>query len=44
VFVRRPFRAAEIRARIDAAERFGSNGWMLWNRHNVSSRDGLKED
>ncbi len=41
---RRPFRALEIRAQIDAAERFGSNGWMLWNPHNVYSKDGLKED
>jgi hypothetical protein len=42
-FDRRPFGATEIRAQIDAAERFGSNGWMLWNPHNVYSREGLKE-
>lgn len=41
-FDRRPFAAAEIRAQIDAAERFGSNGWMLWNPRNVYSREGLK--
>lgn len=41
-FDHRPFRAAEIRAQIDAAERFGTNGWMLWNPHNVYSRDGLR--
>jgi hypothetical protein len=43
-FDRRPFGAAEIRAQINAAERFGSNGWMLWNPHNVYSRDGLKAE
>jgi hypothetical protein len=41
-FDRRPFGAAEIRAQIDAAERFGANGWMLWNAHNVYSREGLR--
>jgi hypothetical protein len=40
-FDRRPFGAAEIRAQIEAAERFGSNGWMLWNPRNVYSREGL---
>jgi hypothetical protein len=43
-FDRRPFRAAEIRAQISGAERFGSNGWMLWNPQNVYSREGLNED
>jgi hypothetical protein len=43
-FDRRPFRAAEIRAQIDAAERSGARGWMLWNPHNVYSRDGLQVD
>jgi hypothetical protein len=43
-FDRRPFGATEIRAQIDAAERFGSNGWMLWNPRNVYSREGLKPD
>jgi hypothetical protein len=43
-FDRRPFRAAEIRAQISAAETFGSNGWMLWNPQNVYSPDGLKAD
>jgi hypothetical protein len=41
-FDRRPFGAAEIRAQINAAEQFGSNGWMLWNARNVYSRDGLQ--
>jgi hypothetical protein len=43
-FDRRPFSATEIQAQIDAAERFGSNGWMLWNPRNVYSREGLKAD
>jgi hypothetical protein len=43
-FDRRPFRAAEIRAQIGAAERFGANGWMLWNPRNVYSRDGLRRE
>jgi hypothetical protein len=41
-FDRRPFRAAEIRAQISAAEVFGANGWMLWNPQNVYSREGLR--
>lgn len=43
-FDRRPFGAAEIRAQITAAERLGSNGWMLWNPHNVYSREALKAE
>jgi len=41
-FDHRPFGAAEIRAQIGAAERFGANGWMLWNPHNVYGREGLR--
>lgn len=33
--------AAQIRAQIDAAEAFGSDGWMLWNPRNVYSARGL---
>jgi hypothetical protein len=33
---------AEIRTQIDAAEQFGSDGWMLWNPRNVYTRQGLK--
>jgi hypothetical protein len=40
----RRFGAAEIRAQIRAAEAAGSNGWMLWNPHNVYSEDGLEKD
>ena len=36
-FDRRHFNAREIREQIDAAEKFGSNGWMLWNPRNVYS-------
>jgi hypothetical protein len=43
-FDRRPFQAAEIRAQIGAAERFGANGWMLWNPRNVYSREGLQAE
>lgn len=42
-FDRRVFGATEIRAQIDAAEQFGSNGWMLWNAQNRYSRAGLKD-
>ena len=37
-----PFGGEQIRAQIDAAEAFGSNGWMLWNPRNVYSSDGLR--
>ena len=40
-FDRRAFDADEIRQQIDAAERFGSDGWMLWNPHNTYSEAGL---
>ncbi len=38
----RHFGGAEIRAQIDAAERFGSDGWMLWNPRNAYTGEGLK--
>jgi hypothetical protein len=41
-FDRRAFDGPEVRAQIDAAEAVGSDGWMLWNAHNVYSADGLK--
>jgi hypothetical protein len=37
----RLFAGREIRAQIDAADDFGSNGWMLWNAGNRYSADGL---
>jgi hypothetical protein len=41
-FDRRRFGGAEVRAQIDAAERSGASGWMLWNPHNVYSAEGLR--
>ncbi len=41
-FGRKLFRGPEIRAQISAAEKFGSDGWMLWNPHNVYSGEGLR--
>jgi hypothetical protein len=43
-FDKRNFTGEEIRAQIDAAEKFGSHGWMLWNPRNTYSSDGLKKD
>jgi hypothetical protein len=41
-FDRRYFNSWEIRSQIDAAEEFGSDGWMLWNPRNIYSPVGLK--
>ncbi len=41
-FDRTPFKGEQIRAQIDAAESLGSDGWMLWNPHNVYTREGLQ--
>jgi len=41
-FDRTPFESAQIRAQIEAAEKFGSDGWMLWNPRNSYSSEGLK--
>ncbi len=41
-FDRREFTANEIRAQISAAEKFGSDGWMLWNPRNRYTDAGLK--
>jgi Uncharacterized conserved protein len=38
----RPFIAGEIRTQINAAEEFGSGGWMLWNPHNRYSAADLR--
>lgn len=40
----RHFTGAEVREQINAAEEFGSDGWMLWNPGNVysASVDGLR--
>jgi len=42
-FDRREFAAAQIRAQTDAADKFGSDGWMLWNPRNVYTGEGLKK-
>ena len=42
-FDRRQFTGKEIRDQIDAAEKFGSHGWMLWNPRNIYTSDGLKK-
>jgi hypothetical protein len=41
-FDKTPFQGEQIRAQIDAADNFGSDGWMLWNPRNVYTRDGLR--
>ena len=42
-FDRRYFAGKEIKDQIKAVEKFGSNGWMLWNPRNVYMTDGLKK-
>jgi hypothetical protein len=42
-FDKRYFTSQEIRDQIDAAEKFDSHGWMLWNPRNIYSEDGLKK-
>ena len=41
-FDRRVFNGKEIREQISAADKFGSQGWMLWNPGNVYSSEALK--
>ena len=41
-FDRRLFGADMIRAQIEAAEAFGSDGWMLWNPRNAYGEAGLR--
>jgi len=43
-FDRRFFTGQQIRDQINAAENFGSHGWMLWNPHNIYTSDGLKKN
>ncbi len=40
-FDRREYGGAQIRAQISAAEKFGSDGWMLWNPRNQYTGEGL---
>jgi hypothetical protein len=41
-FDKRQFNGQEIREQINAAEEFGSHGWMLWNPRNIYTTDGLE--
>jgi hypothetical protein len=41
-FDRRAFNDKQIRAQIGAADKFGSDGWMLWNPRNTYSKEGIK--
>jgi hypothetical protein len=45
-FDRRFFNGKEVRTQIQAAEKFGSQGWMLWNPLNnySCSSEALKRD
>jgi len=43
-FDHRQFTGNEIRAQIAAAEKFGSDGWMLWNPRNTYTAEGLKAE
>jgi hypothetical protein len=42
-FDRRYFAGKEIKDQIKAVEKFGSDGWMLWNPRNIYVTDGLKK-
>lgn len=41
-FDRRQFGPDELKQQISAADRFGSNGWLLWNPRNVYVADNIK--
>jgi hypothetical protein len=43
-FDRRPFGVKEVRDQISAAQKFGSQGWMLWNPGNNYSSDPLVKE
>jgi hypothetical protein len=43
-FDRRVFDADEIRAQIEATERLGTDGWMLWNPYNRYGAEGLEAE
>jgi len=45
-FDRRPFNGKELRDQISASEKFGSQGWMLWNPVNqyTAAAESLKKD
>lgn len=41
-FDRRHFGPEELKQQISASDRFGSNGWLLWNPRNVYVADNIK--
>lgn len=41
-FDRRHFGESELQQQISAAEKFGANGWLLWNPRNVYNADHIK--
>lgn len=43
-FDRRNFFGPEVRIQIDAADSFGSGGWMLWNPRNAYNSQGLNKN
>lgn len=43
-FDRRHFTGREISDQINASEKLGANGWMLWNPRNAYSPGGLKRE
>ena len=43
-FDKRYFNDKEMRDQINAVEKFGSHGWMLWNPQNIYSKVGLKRE
>jgi hypothetical protein len=43
-FDHREFGGKEIRSQISAAEKFGSDGWMLWNPRNTYTAAGLNAE
>jgi hypothetical protein len=43
-FDKRTYTGKEMRDQINAAENFGTTGWMLWNPRNMYSSDGLKKN
>jgi hypothetical protein len=43
-FDRRPFSGKELRDQISAADKFGSQGWMLWNPGNYYSSESLRKE
>jgi len=43
-FDRRPFNGKDVREQISAADKFGSQGWMLWNPGNYYPSEPLRKE